>query len=66
MREQRKPKLKEKLRVVTDCTEHPFFSNTIVEVVEVKDYGVVWAKNSKGELGCLIPDDYIFEDSIEK
>ncbi|MEC1440539.1 MULTISPECIES: hypothetical protein [Bacillus] len=66
MTKRRKPKLKEKIRVVTDDFDHPFKSNTLVEVTEILDYGVVWAKDKSGILGCLIPDDYVFEDSIEK
>ncbi|WP_043931147.1 hypothetical protein [Bacillus sp. EB01] len=63
MKDQRKPVLKDKLRGVTDDPrEHPFFSNTIVEVVEVMDHGVVWVKNKDGTYGCLIPHDYIYEE----
>ncbi|ARC72547.1 hypothetical protein B37_00494 [Bacillus licheniformis] len=35
MTKRRKPKLKEKIRVVTDDFDHPFKSNTLVEVTEI-------------------------------
>jgi hypothetical protein len=63
LRERRKPKVKEKLKVVTKCTDHPFLPDTVVEVTESREYGVVWAKDESGCLGCLVPDDYMFMDS---
>ena len=62
MKERRKPKLKEKLRVTTKCKDHPFLPDQIVEVTESRELGVVWAKDENGCLGCLVPDDYMFTE----
>ena len=63
----RAPNLKDRLKIVTDFDEHPYPEGTIVTVFEVLQVsGVVWVKDEHGEMGCLVPDDYVFADSTEK
>lgn len=59
------PEPKQTIIVVTDCTEHPFKSNTEVEVQEVRGHGVVYAKSKDGLKGFLVPDDYMLPDLSE-
>ena len=46
------------IRVIAEDADHPFELYEKVKVTELLDEGCVWAKNSDGVLGCLIPTEF--------
>lgn len=51
-------KIGDKIRVVQEDLEHPFYWGEELKVTELLDYGCVWAKNNKNQYGCLIPEEF--------
>ena len=48
----------DKVRVILEDYDHQFMVGEVVRVVEVIDYGCIWAKNDDGLLCCLIPREF--------
>ena len=50
------------IEVVATSDEHWFKIGEELKIIEVMRYGVVWAKNKDGQLGCLIPSEYVLKN----
>jgi len=51
-------KVGDMVRVILEDHEHPFLLGEKVKVTELIEEGCIWAKNSDGVLGCLIPMEF--------
>lgn len=51
-------KVGDKVKVILEDDDHPFMLGQILTVVELLDYGCIWAKDRDKTLGCLIPKEF--------